>query len=84
MRQERHSPSSSRNPDYAHTCGPVFPPLQEQTRLEQGLSERQRCLDAERQQLREQLKQSEQSIASRIQRLLQDNQRSVLARQPPE
>nr|XP_048288107.1 E3 ubiquitin-protein ligase LRSAM1 isoform X2 [Myodes glareolus] len=48
---------------------------QEQTRLEQGLSERQRCLDAERQQLREQLKQSEQSIASRIQRLLQDNQR---------
>lgn len=53
------------------------PPLQEQTRLEQGLSERQRCLDAERQQLREQLKQTEQSIASRIQRLLQDNQRSV-------
>ncbi|XP_038193442.1 E3 ubiquitin-protein ligase LRSAM1 isoform X1 [Arvicola amphibius] len=48
---------------------------QEQTRFEQGLSERQRCLDAERQQLREQLKQSEQSIASRIQRLLQDNQR---------
>lgn len=48
---------------------------QEQTRLEQGLSERQRCLDAERQQLQEQLKQSEQSIASRIQRLLQDNQR---------
>ncbi|XP_005346087.1 E3 ubiquitin-protein ligase LRSAM1 isoform X2 [Microtus ochrogaster] len=48
---------------------------QEQTRLEQGLSERQRCLDAERQQLREQLKQSEQSIAGRIQRLLQDNQR---------
>uniref|UniRef100_A0A8C6GTN4 Leucine rich repeat and sterile alpha motif containing 1 n=1 Tax=Mus spicilegus TaxID=10103 RepID=A0A8C6GTN4_MUSSI len=48
---------------------------QEQTRLEQGLSERQRCLDAERQQLQEQLKQTEQSIASRIQRLLQDNQR---------
>ncbi|KAL1785427.1 E3 ubiquitin-protein ligase LRSAM1 isoform X1 [Sigmodon hispidus] len=48
---------------------------QEQTRLEQGLSERQRCLDAERQQLHEQLKQTEQSIASRIQRLLQDNQR---------
>ncbi|NP_001366370.1 E3 ubiquitin-protein ligase LRSAM1 isoform b [Mus musculus] len=48
---------------------------QEQTRLEQDLSERQRCLDAERQQLQEQLKQTEQSIASRIQRLLQDNQR---------
>uniref|UniRef100_A0A8C2QK47 E3 ubiquitin-protein ligase LRSAM1 n=1 Tax=Cricetulus griseus TaxID=10029 RepID=A0A8C2QK47_CRIGR len=48
---------------------------QEQTRLEQGLSERQRCLDAERQQLQEQLKRTEQSIASRIQRLLQDNQR---------
>ncbi|XP_034350660.1 E3 ubiquitin-protein ligase LRSAM1 isoform X2 [Arvicanthis niloticus] len=48
---------------------------QEQTRLEQGLSERQRCLDAERQQLQEQLKQTEQSIATRIQRLLQDNQR---------
>ncbi|XP_031225740.1 E3 ubiquitin-protein ligase LRSAM1 isoform X2 [Mastomys coucha] len=48
---------------------------QEQTRLEQGLSERQRCLDAERQQLQEQLKQTEQSIASRIQRLLQDNER---------
>lgn len=48
---------------------------QEQTRLEQGLSERQRCLDAERQQLQAQLKQTEQSIASRIHRLLQDNQR---------
>lgn len=58
---------------------PVPPLLQEQTRLEQGLSERQRCLDAERQQLQEQLKRTEQSIASRIQRLLQDNQRSVLA-----
>lgn len=80
VRQERHSSSSSRNPDCARACGPCVSPLQEQTRLEQGLSERQRCLDAERQQLREQLKQSEQSIASRIQRLLQDNQRSVLAR----
>ncbi|XP_008823250.1 E3 ubiquitin-protein ligase LRSAM1 [Nannospalax galili] len=48
---------------------------QEQTRLEQGLSEHQRCLDAERQRLQEQLKQTEQSIASRIQKLLQDNQR---------
>ncbi|XP_052038178.1 E3 ubiquitin-protein ligase LRSAM1 [Apodemus sylvaticus] len=48
---------------------------EEQARLEQGLSERQRCLDAERQQLQEQLKQTEQNISSRIQRLLQDNQR---------
>lgn len=62
-----------------HVGSLCLPPLQEQTRLEQGLSERQRCLDAERQQLQEQLKQTEQSIASRIQRLLQDNQRSVLA-----
>lgn len=62
-----------------HVGSLCLPPLQEQTRLEQGLSERQRCLDAERQQLQEQLKQTEQSIASRIQRLLQDNERSVLA-----
>lgn len=58
-----------------HVGSLCLPPLQEQTRLEQGLSERQRCLDAERQQLQEQLKQTEQSIASRIQRLLQDNER---------
>nr|XP_045017099.1 E3 ubiquitin-protein ligase LRSAM1 isoform X2 [Jaculus jaculus] len=48
---------------------------QEQSRLEQGLSEHQRCLDAERQRLREQLRQTERSITSRIQKLLQDNQR---------
>ncbi|XP_062937695.1 E3 ubiquitin-protein ligase LRSAM1 isoform X2 [Cynocephalus volans] len=48
---------------------------EEQSRLEQGLSERQRYLDAERQQLLEQLKQTEQNISNRIQKLLQENQR---------
>ncbi|XP_069913141.1 E3 ubiquitin-protein ligase LRSAM1 isoform X1 [Oryctolagus cuniculus] len=48
---------------------------QEQSRLEQGLSERQRHLDTERQRLQEQLKQTEQDISSRIQKLLQENQR---------
>uniref|UniRef100_A0A8C0X8I1 E3 ubiquitin-protein ligase LRSAM1 n=1 Tax=Castor canadensis TaxID=51338 RepID=A0A8C0X8I1_CASCN len=48
---------------------------EEQSRLEQGLNERQRYLDAERQRLQKQLKQTEQSIAGRIQKLLQDNQR---------
>ncbi|XP_035114101.1 E3 ubiquitin-protein ligase LRSAM1 isoform X4 [Callithrix jacchus] len=48
---------------------------EEQFRLEQGLSERQRHLDAERQRLQEQLKQTERNISSRIQKLLQENQR---------
>uniref|UniRef100_A0A8C8ZF11 E3 ubiquitin-protein ligase LRSAM1 n=1 Tax=Prolemur simus TaxID=1328070 RepID=A0A8C8ZF11_PROSS len=48
---------------------------EEQSRLEQGLSERQRYLDAERQRLQEQLKQTEQNISIRIQKLLQENQR---------
>ncbi|XP_069870168.1 E3 ubiquitin-protein ligase LRSAM1 isoform X2 [Dipodomys merriami] len=48
---------------------------EEQTRLEQGLSEHQRYLDAERQRLQEQLKQTELTIAGRIQKLLRDNQR---------
>ncbi|XP_058997353.1 E3 ubiquitin-protein ligase LRSAM1 isoform X2 [Mustela nigripes] len=48
---------------------------EEQFRLEQGLSARQRYLDAERQRLQEQLKQTEQNISSRIQKLLQENQR---------
>ncbi|KAM6170384.1 E3 ubiquitin-protein ligase LRSAM1 isoform 2-T2 [Rhynchocyon petersi] len=48
---------------------------EEQSRLEQGLSEHQRYLDAERQRLQEQLKQTEQSISHRIQRLLEENQR---------
>ncbi|KAF6327648.1 leucine rich repeat and sterile alpha motif containing 1 [Rhinolophus ferrumequinum] len=48
---------------------------EEQSRLEQGLSEHQRYLNAERQRLQEQLKQTEQNISNRIQKLLQDNQR---------
>ncbi|XP_043772737.1 E3 ubiquitin-protein ligase LRSAM1 isoform X3 [Cervus elaphus] len=48
---------------------------EEQSRLEQGLSEHQRFLDAERRRLQEQLKQTEQSISSRIQKLLQENRR---------
>ncbi|XP_004479822.1 E3 ubiquitin-protein ligase LRSAM1 isoform X2 [Dasypus novemcinctus] len=48
---------------------------EEQSRLEQGLSERQRYLDAERQRLQEQLKQTEQNISNRIQKLLEENQR---------
>ncbi|XP_068821574.1 E3 ubiquitin-protein ligase LRSAM1 isoform X3 [Capricornis sumatraensis] len=48
---------------------------EEQSRLEQGLSERQRFLDAERRRLQEQLKQTEQNISTRIQKLLQENQR---------
>uniref|UniRef100_A0A8C6CB49 Leucine rich repeat and sterile alpha motif containing 1 n=1 Tax=Monodon monoceros TaxID=40151 RepID=A0A8C6CB49_MONMO len=48
---------------------------EEQSRLEQGLSERQRYLDAERQRLQEQLKQTEQNVSNRIQKLLQENQR---------
>lgn len=56
-------------------------PVQEQSRLEQGLSERQRHLEEDRQRLQEQLKQTEQNISNRIQKLLQDNQRS--GAQPP-
>lgn len=48
---------------------------QEQQRLEQGLSRHQRCLEEERLKLLQQLKDTEQGIASRIQRLLEDNQR---------
>ncbi|KAM5258961.1 E3 ubiquitin-protein ligase LRSAM1 isoform 2-T4 [Hipposideros larvatus] len=48
---------------------------EEQSRLEQGLSEHQRYLSAERQRLQEQLKRTEQNISNRIQKLLQDNQR---------
>ncbi|XP_031810539.1 E3 ubiquitin-protein ligase LRSAM1 isoform X5 [Sarcophilus harrisii] len=47
---------------------------EEQFRLDKGLSEHQRYLDGERQRLQEQLKQTEQSISSRIQKLLEDNQ----------
>ncbi|XP_054997502.1 E3 ubiquitin-protein ligase LRSAM1 isoform X2 [Sorex araneus] len=48
---------------------------EEQSRLEQGLSEHQRYLDAERQRLQEQLKQAELDISGRVQALLQENQR---------
>uniref|UniRef100_A0AC11DIR5 Leucine rich repeat and sterile alpha motif containing 1 n=1 Tax=Ovis aries TaxID=9940 RepID=A0AC11DIR5_SHEEP len=48
---------------------------EEQSRLEQGLSEHQRFLDAERRRLQEQLKQTEQNISTRIQKLLRENQR---------
>uniref|UniRef100_A0A8C3WU80 Leucine rich repeat and sterile alpha motif containing 1 n=1 Tax=Catagonus wagneri TaxID=51154 RepID=A0A8C3WU80_9CETA len=61
--------SSSRKDEILQTV------KEEQSRLEQGLSERQCYLDAERQRLQEQLKQTEQNISSRIQKLLQENQR---------
>ncbi|NXT07364.1 LRSM1 ligase, partial [Prunella fulvescens] len=48
---------------------------EEQRRLEQGLSKHQRCLEEERLKLLQQLKDTEQGIASRIQKLLEDNQR---------
>ncbi|NXW78482.1 LRSM1 ligase, partial [Hirundo rustica] len=48
---------------------------EEQQRLEQGLSKHQRCLEQERLKLLQQLKDTEQGIASRIQKLLKDNQR---------
>ncbi|XP_005382480.1 PREDICTED: E3 ubiquitin-protein ligase LRSAM1 [Chinchilla lanigera] len=48
---------------------------EERSRLEQGLSAHQRYLDAERQRLLQQLKEAEQGVASRIQKLLQENRR---------
>ncbi|NWT98321.1 LRSM1 ligase, partial [Urocynchramus pylzowi] len=48
---------------------------EEQQRLEQGLLKHQRCLEEERLKLLQQLKDTEQGIASRIQKLLEDNQR---------
>ncbi|XP_067417655.1 E3 ubiquitin-protein ligase LRSAM1 isoform X2 [Emydura macquarii macquarii] len=47
----------------------------EQVRLEKGLTNHQRNLEGERLKLLEQLKQTEQGIASRIQKLLKENQR---------
>jgi hypothetical protein len=77
----RSPPSTSLRASLVHGVGvPAAQALssaQEQSRLEQGLNERQRYLDAERQRLQKQLKQTEQSIAGRIQKLLQDNQRSA-------
>ncbi|XP_063265653.1 E3 ubiquitin-protein ligase LRSAM1 isoform X2 [Prinia subflava] len=48
---------------------------EDQQRLEQGLSKHQRRLEEERLKLLQQLKDTEQGIASRIQKLLEDNQR---------
>uniref|UniRef100_A0A6I8NZZ8 E3 ubiquitin-protein ligase LRSAM1 n=1 Tax=Ornithorhynchus anatinus TaxID=9258 RepID=A0A6I8NZZ8_ORNAN len=48
---------------------------EEQVRLDKGLSEHQRYLEGERLRLQEQLKQTEQNISSRIQKLLEENQR---------
>ncbi|XP_075762124.1 E3 ubiquitin-protein ligase LRSAM1 [Pelodiscus sinensis] len=47
----------------------------EQVRLEKGLTKHQQDLESEHLKLLEQLKQTEQGIASRIQRLLEENQR---------
>ncbi|NXT88471.1 LRSM1 ligase, partial [Anhinga rufa] len=48
---------------------------EDQMRLEEGLTKHQRYLEEERLKLLQQLKQAEQGIASRIQKLLGDNQR---------
>ncbi|NXO22385.1 LRSM1 ligase, partial [Cisticola juncidis] len=48
---------------------------EDQQRLEQGLSKHQRRLEEERLKLLQQLKDTEQGIANRIQKLLEDNQR---------
>ncbi|KFW07244.1 E3 ubiquitin-protein ligase LRSAM1, partial [Eurypyga helias] len=48
---------------------------EDQMRLEEGLTKHQRSLEEERLKLLQQLKQAEQGIASRIQKLLEDNQR---------
>ncbi|XP_050782448.1 E3 ubiquitin-protein ligase LRSAM1 isoform X2 [Gopherus flavomarginatus] len=47
----------------------------EQVRLEKGLTKHQRNLEGEHLKLLEQLKQTEQGVASRIQKLLEENQR---------
>uniref|UniRef100_A0A8C3HWF5 Leucine rich repeat and sterile alpha motif containing 1 n=1 Tax=Chrysemys picta bellii TaxID=8478 RepID=A0A8C3HWF5_CHRPI len=47
----------------------------EQVRLEKGLTKHQRNLEGEHLKLLEQLKQTEQGIASRIQKLLEENRR---------
>ncbi|KAM6337174.1 E3 ubiquitin-protein ligase LRSAM1 isoform 4-T6 [Alca torda] len=48
---------------------------EDQMRLEEGLTKHQRYLEEERLKLLQQLKQAEQGIARRIQKLLEDNQR---------
>ncbi|XP_042734570.1 E3 ubiquitin-protein ligase LRSAM1 isoform X1 [Lagopus leucura] len=48
---------------------------EDQMRLEEGLTKHQQHLEEERLKLLQQLKQAEQGIASRIQKLIEDNQR---------
>ncbi|OXB66493.1 hypothetical protein ASZ78_011608 [Callipepla squamata] len=48
---------------------------EDQMRLEEGLTKHQRHLEEERLKLLQELKQTEQGIASRIQKLIDDNQR---------
>ncbi|XP_030317265.1 E3 ubiquitin-protein ligase LRSAM1 isoform X1 [Calypte anna] len=48
---------------------------EEQLRLEEGLTKHQRWVERERLRLLQELKQTEQGIAARVQKLLQDNQR---------
>ncbi|XP_021269371.1 E3 ubiquitin-protein ligase LRSAM1 isoform X5 [Numida meleagris] len=48
---------------------------EDQMRLEKGLTKHQRHLEEERLKLLQQLKEAEQGIASRIQKLIEDNQR---------
>ncbi|KAM6297020.1 E3 ubiquitin-protein ligase LRSAM1 [Aegotheles albertisi] len=48
---------------------------EDQIRLEEGLTKHQRYVEEERLKLLQELKQAEQGIASRIQKLLEDNQR---------
>ncbi|NXI59505.1 LRSM1 ligase, partial [Chloroceryle aenea] len=48
---------------------------EDQLRLEEGLTKHQRCLEEEHLKLLQQLKQAEQGVTSRIQKLLEDNQR---------
>uniref|UniRef100_A0A8C9EPF0 Leucine rich repeat and sterile alpha motif containing 1 n=1 Tax=Pavo cristatus TaxID=9049 RepID=A0A8C9EPF0_PAVCR len=51
---------------------------EDQMRLEEGLTKHQRHLEEERLKLLQQLKQAEQGIASRIQKLIEDNQSASL------
>ncbi|KAM9370853.1 E3 ubiquitin-protein ligase LRSAM1 [Phaethornis superciliosus] len=48
---------------------------EEQLRMEEGLMKHQRSVERERLKLLQQLKQTEQEIATRVQKLLEDNQR---------
>ncbi|XP_064420333.1 E3 ubiquitin-protein ligase LRSAM1 [Latimeria chalumnae] len=48
---------------------------QEQMKLERGLTEQQRYLEVERQRLHKELRQTEEGVTNRIQRLLEENKR---------